>query len=110
MAKREARVAVVGCGYWGRNLVRNFAELGALEALVDVSPNTVDALVAKHGGRSATFEQVLADSRIDAIVVSAPAAQHYSLSMRALNAGKHVFVEKPLALDLSEAEDLVARA
>jgi predicted dehydrogenase/acetyltransferase-like isoleucine patch superfamily enzyme len=103
-------VAVVGCGYWGRNLVRNFSELGALEALVDVSRSTVDALVAKHGGRRATLAEVLNDRKIDAVVVATPAAQHHSVAMQALEAGKHVFVEKPLALDIRDAEQLVARA
>src|SRR5687767_15168924 len=76
----NVRVAVVGCGYWGRNLVRNFSALGALEVLVDVSKSTVDALIEKHGGRGATFAEVLKDSTIDAVVVGAPAAQHYPLA------------------------------
>ena len=106
----HVRVAVVGCGYWGRNLVRNFAELGALEALVDTSKPTTDALIARHGGRAASFEEVLADAAIEACVIAAPAAQHYDLGMRALAAGKHVFVEKPLALSVAQARELVAHA
>ncbi|MGH6769855.1 MAG: Gfo/Idh/MocA family oxidoreductase [Xanthobacteraceae bacterium] len=105
-AVRNVRVAVVGCGYWGKNLVRNFSELGALEALVDESRDTVQALSAKHGGRAMTFEAVLTDPAIEAVVIAAPAVLHYSLSGRALQAGKHVFVEKPLALDVGEAEQL----
>jgi len=110
MTPRDVRVAVVGCGYWGRNLVRNFAELGALRALVDTSKTAVDALVAKYGGRAMTLPQALDDSAIDAVVIAAPAAQHFALAMEALGAGKHVFVEKPLALNLDEAEKLVACA
>src|SRR4051812_43634501 len=110
MTSRNVRVAVVGCGYWGRNLVRNFSELGALEALVDPSPGLVDALVSKYGSRQASFQQVLEDRRIDALVIAAPAAQHFSLAMQAVDAGKHVFVEKPLALKVEDANTLVNRA
>lgn len=110
MATSDIRVAVVGCGYWGRNLVRNFSKLGALEALVDISRSAVDALVAKHGGRAMTLADVLRDDLIDAVVIAAPAAQHYALAKQALDGGKHVFVEKPLALKLRQAEELVMRA
>jgi predicted dehydrogenase/acetyltransferase-like isoleucine patch superfamily enzyme len=107
---RNVRVAVVGCGYWGKNLVRNFAEIGALEALVDAHRPSVDALIAKHGGRSSTFEAALADPAIEALAIAAPAALHHSLAKQALQAGKHVFVEKPLALEVSEAKELCALA
>jgi UDP-2-acetamido-3-amino-2,3-dideoxy-glucuronate N-acetyltransferase len=110
IAVRSVRVAVVGCGYWGKNLVRNFAELGALEALVDVHQPNVDALIARHGGRSCSFEAALADPGIEAVVIATPAALHYTLAKQALQAGKHIFVEKPLALELSEAIELCALA
>ncbi|AWM87487.1 Gfo/Idh/MocA family oxidoreductase [Microvirga sp. 17 mud 1-3] len=106
----DVRVAVVGCGYWGKNLVRNFAEIGALEALVDAHQPTVEALIAKHGGRSLDFEAALADPGIDAVAIAAPAALHYRLAKQALEAGKHVFVEKPLALEVEEAKELCALA
>lgn len=106
----KTRLAVIGCGYWGKNLVRNFSDLGALEALVDVHAPTVQALVAKHGGRGATLDQVMADAAIEAVAIAAPAAQHYVLAKRALQAGKHVFVEKPLSLDVAEAEELCGLA
>jgi len=100
------RIAVVGCGYWGKNLVRVFAELGALAALVDAHQPTVEALVAKHGGRAVTLEAALADPEIAAVAIAAPAALHHTLAKRALQAGKHVFVEKPLALEIGEAREL----
>lgn len=106
----DIRVAVVGCGYWGKNLVRDFADLGALEALVDASAETVAALQAKHGGRALTFDQAIADPKIDGIVIAAPAHLHYTLAKQALEAGKHVYVEKPLALELAQAQELVALA
>jgi predicted dehydrogenase/acetyltransferase-like isoleucine patch superfamily enzyme len=102
----STRVAVIGCGYWGKNLVRNFAELGALARIVEPDSSAAEALVAKHGGRRATLEEVLADAEIDAVAIAAPASAHYSLARRALEAGKHAFVEKPLALTVKEAEHL----
>ncbi|MDF1610260.1 Gfo/Idh/MocA family oxidoreductase [Hoeflea sp. YIM 152468] len=106
----QVRVAVVGCGYWGKNLVRDFSELGALEAVVDANADTVAALQAKHGGRALTFEQAANDAAVDAMVIAVPAHLHYSLAKQALDSGKHVYVEKPLALELSQAEELVALA
>jgi len=107
---QSVRVAVVGCGYWGKNLVRNFAELGALAAVVDLDRDAVGAQSATHGLQAAGFEAVLADPAIDAVVVSVPATLHYAFAKRALEAGKHVFVEKPLALQLAEAEELCGLA
>jgi predicted dehydrogenase/acetyltransferase-like isoleucine patch superfamily enzyme len=104
------RVAVVGCGYWGRNLVRNFAELGALAAVSDVEPGRAAAAAAEHGVSALTVDEALAAPDVDAVVIAAPAAQHYELAAKSLAAGKHVYVEKPLALDVSEAESLCAQA
>jgi predicted dehydrogenase/acetyltransferase-like isoleucine patch superfamily enzyme len=99
-------LAVVGCGYWGKNLVRNFAALGVLEALVDADEATVATLRQQFGGRCLSFDEALADLAIDAVAIAAPAAAHYRLAKEALQAGKHVFVEKPLALNVGEAEEL----
>lgn len=105
-----AKVAVIGCGYWGRNLVRNFAELGALEALVDVHTPTVEDLRARYGGRASSFEMVLQDPAIQAVAIAVPAASHFNVAKKALEAGKHVFVEKPIALTVAEAEALCTLA
>src|SRR4051812_18210618 len=109
-AARGIRVAVVGCGYWGKNHVRNYAEIGALEALVDRDPQLVADLVAKHGGRALSFEQALDDPRIDAFVFALPPSQNHAMGLKALAAGKHVFVEKPIALEVRHAEELCAAA
>ncbi len=102
---QDVRVAVVGCGYWGKNLVRNFAELGALEALVDAHRPSVDALIAKHGGRAAYFRRRRSRTpTVNAVAIAAPAELHYPLAKAALEAGKHVFVEKPLALEIGGGE------
>ncbi len=103
---RAPQVAVVGCGQWGRNIVRNLSELGALAGLVDRNAGSVAALAARHGGSVMSFEQVLADPRIDAVAVAVPPAGHYRLAKAALEAGKHVYVEKPLTLSVAHAEEL----
>ena len=107
---REPRVAVVGCGAWGRNHVRNYAELGALEALVDRSADVVAALQAQHGGRALSLDEALADPAIDAVAFAMPPVQHHPLGKRALEAGKHVFIEKPMSLATAQGAELVALA
>ena len=104
------RVAVVGCGHWGRNLVRNFRELGALAAVHDPEPSTARSMAEQHGVPAYSSADLLAEGSITAVAIAAPAAMHYSLASQALAAGKHVFVEKPLALELPEAEELCSLA
>src|SRR5438105_8607474 len=103
-------VAVIGCGYWGRNLVRNFAELGVLAAICDPDQATASQLSARYGGPGVGLEPMLRDPAIAGVAIAAPAAQHASLATAALEAGKHVFVEKPLALMVPEAERVCALA
>jgi predicted dehydrogenase/acetyltransferase-like isoleucine patch superfamily enzyme len=86
--------------------VRNFAECGALEAVVDANPETAKELAAKHRCRALTQDEALTDPGIDAIAIAAPAALHYSLAAAVLKSGKHAFVEKPLALNVAEAIEL----
>src|SRR5262245_5351694 len=104
------RVAVIGAGYWGKHIVRNFAALKALAAVVDQDRSTAQALCAAHGGSEASFEDVLADPSITAVAVATPAVLHHRFAKAALEAGKHVLVEKPLALRLEQAEELVTLA
>ena len=107
MKKREAvRVAVIGCGYWGRNLVRNFAELGALAAIVDPDEAAAASLSERYGAPPRALDAVLGDPKIAGVAIAAPAVQHAALARAAIEAGKHVFVEKPLALTVAEAEAL----
>src|SRR5712671_3432542 len=103
-------VAVIGCGYWGRNLVRNFAELGALAAICDPDQATASQLSARYGAPVTVLEPMLRDPAIAGVAIAAPAAQHAALATAALEAGKHVFVEKPLALTVPEAEGLCTLA
>lgn len=102
------RVALIGCGAWGRNIARNLAALGALAAVSD--PDDAAAAAAAHGAPVRDTAAMLADPQVDAVAIATPAATHATLAAAALAAGKHVFVEKPLALDVTEAERLVAQA
>lgn len=103
-------IAHIGHGYWGRNLARNFHELGHLDAIVDLDPKAAASAAAGYGVRSASFEEVLADPAIDAVSLASPAGLHFAQAKAAMEAGKHVYVEKPLALDVGEAEALCALA
>jgi UDP-2-acetamido-3-amino-2,3-dideoxy-glucuronate N-acetyltransferase len=106
------RIAVLGCGYWGKNLVRNFHALGVLELVCD--PAEAGRATAKHIAPEVaiaeTFETALKHPAITAVAIAAPAVLHYSLVKAALIAGKDVFVEKPLCLQLSEADEVVKLA
>ena len=104
------RVAVAGCGHWGRNLVRTFAALGALDAVHDPNPAVAGQMTDAYGIPAVSFEALLDDASIDAVVIASPAADHATLASRALQAGKHVFVEKPLALHVAEAESICDQA
>jgi UDP-2-acetamido-3-amino-2,3-dideoxy-glucuronate N-acetyltransferase len=108
----KPNLAVVGMGYWGKNLVRNFFELGALAAVCDANP-AVEAICRKDYQNvkyCAEFESVLADASISAIALATPAVTHYEMAKAALEAGKDVFVEKPLAIEVRHGRDLVALA
>jgi UDP-2-acetamido-3-amino-2,3-dideoxy-glucuronate N-acetyltransferase len=102
-------VAVVGCGYWGKNLVRNFAALGALQAVCDADVDRLRTFRDQYPQVRATpsFPEILSDTSIPAVVLATPAAMHYRQAREALEAGKDVFVEKPLALTVEEGGALV---
>jgi predicted dehydrogenase len=101
-----------GLGYWGPNLARNFADVGELRWLCDLSPDLVSEAAARYPGVRTTtdFEDLLADPDLDAVTLATPVVTHYDLARRALLAGKHVFVEKPPAQSSAEAEELVSLA
>ncbi len=105
----EPTVAVAGCGYWGKNLVRNFKELGALAAVCDPRPEgrQLAATVAPEVEIGDSFEAALAHP---AVAIATPAETHYDLARRALEADRDVFVEKPLALTYEQGAALVRLA
>lgn len=106
------KVAVVGAGYWGKNLIRNFYELGALTAICDsndlLRANYREKYPEIHFVRS--YKEILADHSINAVVLSTPAVTHCELAKQALAEGKHVLVEKPLALTVDEGQEVVSLA
>jgi UDP-2-acetamido-3-amino-2,3-dideoxy-glucuronate N-acetyltransferase len=106
------KIAVVGAGYWGKNLARNFYELGDLEVICDANNLLEENYKKKYPDIHFTtsYRDVLDDKTIEAIVIATPAATHFTLAMEAFMAGKHVFVEKPLALRVEEGERLVSFA
>jgi len=108
----RAAVGLVGLGYWGPNLARNFDDLADLRWMCDASPDALERYGARYPQTRTTtsFDDLLEDPELDAVVVATPAVTHYELSKRALEAGKHVFVEKPPGMSGAEAEDLVATA
>ena len=107
--KSNTNVAVVGVGYWGKNLVRNFSDLGALAALcdVDASVETSAHQTYKSTRFYHDFSSVLSDPSVAAVVLATPAVTHYGMAKAALRAGKDVLVEKPLAMKVTEGEDLI---
>jgi predicted dehydrogenase len=108
------RIAVVGLGYWGPNLVRNINEFpGAEPAVVcDLRPEALETITRRYPAVTGTtsFSEVLTDQSVDAVVIATPVSRHHSMAAAALRAGKHVFVEKPLAASSAEAADLIALA
>jgi UDP-2-acetamido-3-amino-2,3-dideoxy-glucuronate N-acetyltransferase len=112
MSKYEKNVAVIGCGYWGKNLVRNFHALGSLHTVCDNNVQLLESLGQQYPDihREVEFENVLADEGVKGVVIASPAATHYSLAKQAIEAGKDIFVEKPLSLEVREGEELVRLA
>lgn len=108
------RVGVCGLGYWGPNLARNIATspLAELVWACDADEAKRSRVVANHPGARATadLDEVLADESVDAVVLATPVPSHAALAVRVLEAGKHCFVEKPLAQSVADAERAVAAA
>jgi predicted dehydrogenase len=106
------RIGVAGLGHWGPNLARNFDELTELTWLCDLDASLLERFSKRHPQARLTtsFEDLLADESLDSVVVATPVVTHYELARQALAAGKHVFVEKPMALHAGEAEELCALA
>jgi UDP-2-acetamido-3-amino-2,3-dideoxy-glucuronate N-acetyltransferase len=105
-------IALAGLGYWGKNLLRNFYELGVLHTACDADPVTLSELQKKFPETNYcnSFDNLLSNQEIQAIAIATPAATHGELIKKAFKAGKDVFVEKPLALTVKEGEELVRLA
>lgn len=107
-------IGVVGFGYWGPNLVRNFAETpGArIVSVADLRPDRLEIVRSRYPGIQTTtsVDELIDDPRVDAVVIATPVGSHFALAERALRAGKHVLVEKPLTTSATEAEQLIELA
>ncbi len=105
------RIAVVGLGYWGPNLVRNLHELpdAELAAACDLRSDMLEKVSRRYPGVPVTqsFKQILDDESIEAVCIATPVPTHHPLALAALNAGKNVFIEKPLAASADQAAELV---
>ena len=106
------KVAVIGAGAWGRNLVRNYHQLGALHMVCDADETVLSQLEKQYPlvRPCLAYADVLSDPDVRGVVISTPAETHFSLAREALLAGKHICVEKPLALSDREGEELIALA
>ena len=105
------KVGIIGYGYWGPNLVRNFIEVpdAAVVAISDLSPERLALAHTRYPGIETTTDHqlLLSDPRIDAIAIATPVSTHYDLAMQALQAGKHVLLEKPIAATSLQASKLI---
>jgi UDP-2-acetamido-3-amino-2,3-dideoxy-glucuronate N-acetyltransferase len=109
---RPLRIALIGAGAWGKNLARTLAELQRLVTVCDRNADLLKKYEALYPRVKKTLhaEEVLQDESTDAVVIATPPATHYALAKQALSCGKHVLVEKPLALSAREGEELVELA
>jgi len=102
------KVAIVGCGHWGKNLLRNFYNLEALVMACDTNRDQLLKLKKQYPGLHITtqFEDLLAHPEVSGVVISTPSHTHFALAKAALLAGKHVYVEKPMATTTQDAQEL----
>ena len=114
MAKKKTKkyVAIIGTGYWGKNLVRNFYQLGVLKTICDLDKNILKKFEKLYPKTETTsnLDKILHDKEIKGVVIATPAITHYELAKKFLKAGKDVFVEKPLALELKHGQELIKLA
>jgi UDP-2-acetamido-3-amino-2,3-dideoxy-glucuronate N-acetyltransferase len=106
----KKNIAVVGCGYWGKNLVRNFSELGALYSVSDVNMETAKNYANQYKVKSLTFDETINNKDIEGVVLTVPAKLHAPMAIEAMKKGKHIFVEKPLALNETDAKLMIETA
>lgn len=107
-------VAVVGCGYWGPNLIRNFSSLSdcSVKKICDSSSERLAHIKKLYRDAETTtkFEDVLADPHIDAVALATPIRSHFEMGTKSLEAGKHTFIEKPMACSTAECKQLIKTA
>lgn len=111
MASTETpRIAVIGCGYWGSNHARTLGKLGALHGVADRHPERAEELAKATGSRALDPEALLAADEIDGVVLALPPEHHAEMALKVIAAGKHLLVEKPIALEVADGEAIVKAA
>ena len=105
-----ANIGLIGCGMWGRNLARNLAQLQALAAVADRNQKSAEEFASQFDVVATPIDAILSDGNVSGIVVATSARSHVDLAIQILNSGKHVYVEKPLALNLADAQEVAAAA
>jgi UDP-2-acetamido-3-amino-2,3-dideoxy-glucuronate N-acetyltransferase len=104
----KPNIAVIGCGYWGKNLIRTAKELGCLATVVDKNLDLQKEINNNFNLPNIGFESVLADNKIEGIIIATTADTHFEIGEKCLKNGKHVFIEKPICLSIDDAEKLNA--
>jgi predicted dehydrogenase len=103
-------IAVVGCGQWGKNLIRNFYELGVLHSICDQNNTTSTKYSKLYNIQILSFNEILNDSNIKGVVLTVPAQSHSQMAIDVMSSGKHVLVEKPFAMNEDEAKLMILTA
>jgi len=105
-------VGIIGAGYWGPNLIRNFNQLSTIKYVADLNDTALGKINATYPKIKTTkdYNDILNDPEITAVIIATPEYTHYEIGMKFLNAGKHCFIEKPITLDSKEAEELAKLA
>ena len=108
----KPKIAIIGCGYWGMNLVRNFHELGVLEMVCDENQSSLDKVKHLYPTIQTTnnYKDVLKSDHIQGVAVATPASTHFKIATEILQRRKDLFVEKPLSLKLNDGIKLVEQA
>lgn len=106
----KKNIAVIGCGHWGKNLVRNYSELGSLGAVCDPNTKLAELYANECKVNNMTYDEILNNPNLSGVVIAAPAPLHASMGIEAMSAGKHVYVEKPLAMNKTEAQAMIDSA
>lgn len=108
------KMGVIGYGYWGPNLVRNFSDCGkaVVTAVSDTRPERLELVARRYPGVQTTTDvrELVANPDVDAVAIATPVSSHYELALQALQAGKHVLVEKPFTATVAEGERLIEEA
>lgn len=109
MTTQQPAVAVIGSGYWGKNLIRNYHEMGVLKLICDNRESILEIFKEQYTGLETCVaaNDIYGDPGIDGVVIATPAETHFTLAREALLVNKHVYVEKPLVLNENEAEELI---